>query len=719
MSIFNKILPRKVLSRVLLTMALAMAVLVILPSFLFYRSFISNTIDLEKARGESVFRQVSTAITKRAADMEMLAYSVSKMGAVQKHFADSDRDALQETAMPLYLAMKEKYGINVFHFHKSPAISFLRLQKPGKFGDDLSSFRHTVVTANAQTKTVTGLEKGKAGLSSRAVVPVVHRGIPVGTVEFGLPIDDKLLYGIKEQSGVDISVVVPNGNAFSYEAKTHSMNIPENSYAFLRKMMGTDQVICKRISKNQMELVSTFGPLKDFSGNTVGVLVVPVDISAGLANARRIVTRINVIGFAILLFFLAVLSFIFNTKINRPLTELKENLEMASRGDLTKLLNAEHVHGVNCSELLQCGNETCTCYGRDNVHCWEEAGSVSMNVQCPKIISGTYNSCTECTAVYRKAVGSEFSELTVYFNAFITNINKMLSGIEGNSNQLNDSSSSLASVSEQLSVGVADTVHHLESVSTAAGEMSTNMNTVAAATEEASVNVNVMSDSTKEISKTVSGILKSTEQAKNITGQAVAAAVDISNKVDDLGTSAQDIGKVTESINEISSQTNLLALNATIEAARAGEAGKGFAVVAGEIKELAKQTADATGEIKLRIESIQESTEITVAGIRTITDIINEIDQIVSAIAGSLEDQTGTMSELTGNIEQAGEGIMEVSENVAGSSAVSSEIAMEAAQVNKAATNISSGSTTVQNNAEELQQLAQELRIMVTQFTLQ
>lgn len=77
---------------------------------------------------------------------------------------------------------------------------------------------------------------------------------------------------------------------------------------------------------------------------------------------------------------------------------------------------------------------------------------------------------------------------------------------------------------------------------------------------------------------------------------------------------AQDISKVTEVITEISEQTNLLALNATIEAARAGEAGKGFAVAANEIKELAKQTAEATKEIKIKVAARCRSRDVASYG---------------------------------------------------------------------------------------------------------
>lgn len=83
-------------------------------------------------------------------------------------------------------------------------------------------------------------------------------------------------------------------------------------------------------------------------------------------------------------------------------------------------------------------------------------------------------------------------------------------------------------------------------------------------------------------------------ESYSITDEAVSEAKSASDNVDELGKAAQEISKVTEAITEISEQTNLLALNGTIEAARAGEAGKGFAVVANEIKELARQTAEAT-----------------------------------------------------------------------------------------------------------------------------
>jgi len=137
-------------------------------------------------------------------------------------------------------------------------------------------------------------------------------------------------------------------------------------------------------------------------------------------------------------------------------------------------------------------------------------------------------------------------------------------------------------------------------------ETTTRVQTVAAAAEEMSVNM--VAAAAEEMSATIAEIASNTEKTSAITNTAVAQSEKASAQIHELGGAAQEVGKVTESITEISEQTNLLALNATIEAARAGEVGKGFAVVANEIKEFAKQTAEATNEIKGKISEIQDVT---------------------------------------------------------------------------------------------------------------
>ncbi len=308
-------------------------------------------------------------------------------------------------------------------------------------------------------------------------------------------------------------------------------------------------------------------------------------------------------------------------------------------------------------------------------------------------------------------IAESLNNMKIQLGDLINNINK--------SNQmLSSSSSDLSSVSRQMLTGAKQTFEKANTVAAAAEEMSSNMNSVAAASEQASTNVNVVSAATEEMTATINEIAQNSGKASSITGEAVIQAQNASDKVNKLGNAAQDIGKVVETITNISAQVNLLALNATIEAARAGEAGKGFAVVANEIKDLAQQTAEATHEIKGKIEAIQNTTVITVTEIEQILIVINNVNDIVSTIATAVEEQSITTKEIAENVAQAANGIQEVNENVVQGSNVAQDIAKDITDVNQTAGEMSNSSELVDLSAQDLAKLAEQLDELIKKFRI-
>ncbi len=310
----------------------------------------------------------------------------------------------------------------------------------------------------------------------------------------------------------------------------------------------------------------------------------------------------------------------------------------------------------------------------------------------------------------------EIGELCSWFNHFVEKIQNIIRDVSEGAQELDSASDKLAELSGYMREDAMQTSEKAGIVSGSSEEMSDNMNSVAAAMEEASTNINMVASAAEEMNVTISQISGNTEQALKITVNAVSQTESASKQVNELGLAAEGIGKVLETISEISDQVNLLALNATIEAARAGDAGKGFAVVANEIKDLAKQTAQATGEIRLKIEGIQDSTKGTVSRIEQIAQVVDEVNAIVSTIATSIEEQSAATREIASNVAQASEGILEVNDNVAHSNISVRAISQEIGEVTDAANKISGNSTMVSESAEKLSRLSNQLNLMVGRF---
>jgi methyl-accepting chemotaxis protein len=335
-------------------------------------------------------------------------------------------------------------------------------------------------------------------------------------------------------------------------------------------------------------------------------------------------------------------------------------------------------------------------------------GLVMKNLQ--QMAAGDYT--CELNITKRDEIGIMAEEV----NNVRKTVGQMISDIGTGVKTLVSSSGILSKVSSQLSDGTQQISTRATEVATAAEQMSSNITSLAAASEETASNMDRISIGTEEIPATIAEISKNCENAQDITHGAVIKAKEASSIIEKFGTAAIDIGKVTEAIDDISDQTNLLALNATIEAARAGEAGKGFAVVANEIKELAKQTAQATKDIKEKVAGIQASSADATIQINEITIVIDNVSKIVSEIAEAIGEQSETTKKIAENVSQAAAGIQEVYRNVSESSSVTKEIAGDIININDRVSEISDGSSEVRNNVIELERLASRLQEMIDSF---
>jgi methyl-accepting chemotaxis protein len=568
------------------------------------------------------------------------------------------------------------------HIHTKDNHSFVRAWKLDKFGDDLSSFRHSVVKVNSTQKSVNGFEVGKAGLGIRSVVPITDQeGVHYGSLEFIQGINSVAKLFDREKEGF---VLLMNKSLLPQGSFTKNSMIGDYviSQKFVNKAFLQDiQTIDLKTLINNHHLQSdkylyTYKEVKDFNDHTVGIAVIarPLSIVTLALDETQSILMSSMSIFVLILIALVIAIYIVLSRVViTPLKDLEEGIEKLSQksdishrvsvtaedeiGDIQKTFNRyldnveegllqdqkvidealevvekaksgfytyqvdAQAHNQQLEHLKQAMNEMMRAT-RDDLQMVTEAliqfGNANYNYTVQTDQMGNIASLIKGT------------------NALGVSITEVLAMINTTSVRLATNSSDLAATSEELSASSTQQASSIEETAAAIEQITATIKT----TSEQAQHMQSIAEEMKQTSDKDDGLAHKTDRA-----------------MDEINKATEDIVQAIEIIDQIAFQTNILSLNAAVEAATAGEAGKGFAVVAQEVRNLAGRSAEAAKTIKELVTYAQEK---TAEGKSTANDMVKSFQFLNSKVADVL-DAVGDVSTAT---KEQTNGMGQISESI-------------------------------------------------------
>ncbi len=573
-----------------------------------------------------LFDNAQAEINSKGQMAQALSLLVAQTPEVQQEFAEGNRDALVHRTVPLFKIFKEKYGVRQFQFHTPPATSFLRAHKPQKFGDDLSSFRKTVVRTNESKQPVSGLEKGVAGLGIRGLAPVFYNGEHIGSVEFGMSFGRPFFEQFKKEYNVDIALYVKRDNGFQAFGTT----LEENDLLSTEDMNQAieDKVVSLQSVYKDRPVTVYARSVKDFSGQPVGVLEIVTDRSdyvAAINRIRNITVIVCGLVFAAGLILVYFMSLGISNPIKRTVNAMNDIAE--GEGDLTMRLDEN---------------------GKD-----------------------------------------EIAMLAIAFNRFAAKVRNMVAQVAGSTAQLASAAEELDTITRETTEGVLQQQNETEQVATAMNEMTATVQEVArhageaaafaqSANQESVSGKNIVSETTSVINKLAAEI----EQSANVINELESDSENIGSVLDVIkgiaeqtnllalnaaieaaraGEQGRGFAVVADEVRTLASRTQ----KSTEEIQNMIERLQKNSRQAVEVMQASKECAGAS------VEKASEATTSLIA----ITQAVTNISDMNVQIATAAEEQSSVSEEINRNISNINDVVRQTAEGTGQISEASSELA--------------------------------------------